>query len=432
MPACPAAPSRRASLSVGIALLLLTTTLVGTLAACSVPVFRYALEKWPSDPYELVIFHKGGLPADLQSIVERLRDDKHPAGRQFTNLHIRTVDLTNDPPEDLAPLWKEQQEAALPWLVVRYPLTHRIPSAWAGPFTPEAVTQLLDSPARQEMAKRVLKGQTGVWLFLESGDKAADEAAFKTLQAGLAKSQSKLTLPEIKAEDIREGLVSIDPTELRIEFSSIRLSSDNPAEKMLIEMLLGSEEDLRDLHKPMTFPVFGRGRVLYALVGDGISEEMVGEACKTLVGECTCQIKEQNPGIDLLMAIDWQNLVQPKFNEKPLPPLVGVSSLLGEGKNPADLKENATTERKSPEGKTNVDDAVASVSKKDVAAESETSPPTESGSVTPTARNSTSAPPASASTESGSSTVLRSTLLTAGAIVISVFVASLFLLRNKA
>ncbi|TWW12353.1 hypothetical protein E3A20_01920, partial [Planctomyces bekefii] len=36
----------------------------------------------------------------------------------------------------------------------------------------------------------------------------------------------------------------------------------------------------------------GRGRVLYALVGDGIAEGTIAAACDFLTGPCSCQVKE--------------------------------------------------------------------------------------------------------------------------------------------
>ena len=33
--------------------------------ACSVPVFRYALERWQADPYEVFVFHRGPLTLSL-------------------------------------------------------------------------------------------------------------------------------------------------------------------------------------------------------------------------------------------------------------------------------------------------------------------------------------------------------------------------------
>ena len=72
-------------------------------------------------------------------------------------------------------------------------------------------------------------------------------------------------------------------------------------------MLLASEEDLRGFqNEPMAFPIFGQGRVLYALVGKGIKVETVDRAAQFLIGSCSCQVKEQNPGVDLVMATDWK------------------------------------------------------------------------------------------------------------------------------
>ena len=49
-------------------------------------------------------------------------------------------------------------------------------------------------------------------------------------------------------------------------------------------------------------PVFGQGRALYALVGDGIKHETIDRAATFLIGKCSCEVREQNPGFDLLLA----------------------------------------------------------------------------------------------------------------------------------
>ena len=60
----------------------------------------------------------------------------------------------------------------------------------------------------------------------------------------------------------------------------------------------------------MVFPVFGQARVLYALVGKGIRHETIDRAASFLIGSCSCQVKEQNPGADLLMTVDWKKLLK--------------------------------------------------------------------------------------------------------------------------
>ena len=58
--------------------------------ACSVPVFRYALERWQSDPYEVFVFHRGKLTADQQASVDRLTRDGE-AGKTFANVQFASA-----------------------------------------------------------------------------------------------------------------------------------------------------------------------------------------------------------------------------------------------------------------------------------------------------------------------------------------------------
>lgn len=302
--------------------------------ACSVPVFRYALERWPNDQYEVVIFHKGKLTNDQQKLVTDLTEEG-AAGKQHTNIRtwvvdLATVDSENPKDPELIKLWEKQKTETLPWIVVKYPAISRKPvDVWAGELTPENTERLIDSPARREIARRLLKGETAVWIFLESGTKSKDDAAFKKLEAELLLAEKELKLPEIDEADIAQGLISIDEGGLKLKFSTVRLSRDNSPEKMLIEMLLGSEDDLRDFDEPMAFPVFGRGRVMYALIGKGINVDTIRQSCQELIGPCTCEVKEENPGIDLITSVDWENLVQAHIEiDRELPPLPGFGGIV--------------------------------------------------------------------------------------------------------
>ncbi|HVJ87615.1 MAG TPA: hypothetical protein VM452_18285, partial [Caulifigura sp.] len=57
------------------------------------------------------------------------------------------------------------------------------------------------------------------------------------------------------------------------------------------------------------FPVFGRLRALLPLVGPGITPENIRGSARFLAGACSCQVKEQNPGFDLLMNAHWDELI---------------------------------------------------------------------------------------------------------------------------
>jgi hypothetical protein len=74
-------------------------------------------------------------------------------------------------------------------------------------------------------------------------------------------------------------------------------------------MLMNSEADLAELNEPLVFPVFGRGRSLLPLVGAGITPENIRGSARFLAGACSCQVKEQNPGFDLLVAANWNELI---------------------------------------------------------------------------------------------------------------------------
>src|SRR5437868_37094 len=86
--------------------------------ACNVPVFRYALEHWHPDLYDVVVFHQEALkPAD-QAIVDGLLKYADTSTANFT---LQIVDLTKQPDAALMKLFKAQSAPELPWVVVRFP-----------------------------------------------------------------------------------------------------------------------------------------------------------------------------------------------------------------------------------------------------------------------------------------------------------------------
>jgi hypothetical protein len=299
--------------------------------ACQTPVFRYALERWRSDPYHVLIVHRGAMTDDQRGLIARLDKAVEDPAR-LVNLVIDVVDLDDNPSAPAAKLAQTYSDKPLPTMIVRYPLSARVPFdvAWAQPFTDANVTALIDSPARREIAKHILGGDSAVWLLVECGDKDKDAAAAAVLETELKKMQEQIQLPPVDPNTFNEDFRDNVKVKLRVGFSVIRLKKDDPAESFLISALLGSEKDLTGLIKtdPMAFPVFGRGRVLWALVGKGINGDNVFDSCSFLSGACSCQVKEQNPGVDLVMAVPWEDsIVGRAVVDKPLPELTGLSAL---------------------------------------------------------------------------------------------------------
>ncbi len=281
----------------------------GSTQACSIPVFRYAFQFWEPDPYDVLIFHKGALSEEDEKAVKRLTAAADPERR--ANVNIQRVDLAGEPGEALEALWKQQGTTELPHVLMLYPESYgpAIP-AESGSLAEFKVEGWTTSPARKTSTERITKGDSAVWVLLECGDEKKDTAAANTLKETLAKLEKSLQLPEQVPETDLLFETGFDvQADLRLAFSTLRVSRQDPAEKHFVDHLLNSEDDLRDFDEPMVFAVFGRGRMLPALVGKGINEDVMTEVASFLVGPCSCQIKAQNPGVDLLISVDWENLL---------------------------------------------------------------------------------------------------------------------------
>ncbi|MDZ4404653.1 hypothetical protein [Prosthecobacter sp.] len=257
--------------------------------ACSVPVFRYALEHWAADPYRVTVPHGTKLDG---------------------NFKVTTTDA--------------------PKIELRQPASMRNEEViWSAEFNEANVKALVDSPARQQIAERLGAGESAVWVLLESGDKAKDDEAAKFLDERLEYLTGVMELPKLDQQDIKNGLVSVPGDGLQLAFSTLRVKRDDAAERAFIAMLLASEPDLREIEEPIAFPIFGQGRVLYALVGRGIKVETIDRAAQFLIGSCSCQVKEQNPGVDLVMAVDWKQMVKDQaMPGQQLPELSQIADLL--------------------------------------------------------------------------------------------------------
>lgn len=276
-------------------------------SACNIPVFRFALDRWRPDPYELTLLHDQPLSERDRQLCDRLQAHAdRPDGP--VNVNVSRIDLSKK--HDRA--WDQiAKQAPLPRLVLRFPDTADIAEPiWSGPLNDTALRKLLDSPARREIARRIWNGTSVVWVLLESGDAIKDADAARMLQASLARLEKSLKLPEM-TDAPQDKLLNLRAPKVRIQFSMLTVSRTDPGEDVLARTLLRTEEGLLERHEPMVFPVFGRGIVLHALVGKGITERNIGASAGFLCGACSCEVKRQNPGVDLLMTADWETGAEP-------------------------------------------------------------------------------------------------------------------------
>ena len=290
--------------------------------ACNVPVFRYALERWTPEAYQVAVFHRGPLATNEQALVKTLEKISDDAAANFV---IQQIDVSAPMPVPLQTVWKAQTNCSLPWLVVQYPPANEADQpVWTGPLTAEAARLLRESPARLGLVSRLVHGQSAVWLLLESGEREQDEAAAKLLNVESRRIEKSLQLPEPDPSDPRMR----SDLPLRIAFSTMRVSRNDPAEQMLVNMLLRLDAEWGAVKEPMVFTVFGRGRALPPLTGKNLAGAALNSVAEFIAGACSCEVKSMNPGFDLLLAADWDALIEGRTVKDPQPPpLTGMLGL---------------------------------------------------------------------------------------------------------
>jgi len=291
--------------------------------ACNVPVFRYALERWPAAPYQALVLHRGAM-SDADQLALKLLQ----TAQGF--LEIQTVDLAQPSDAATAPIREKYGSVDKTWLVVRYPDGIRVEGeVVSAPLSVREVQLLLDSPARQAVVRRIIDGEAAVFVLLESGDRKKDDAAAALVETELKRLEKTLELPKPQQgqwDDPRydkEG-----PPALRLAFSVLRLSRGDAAEQRFIPMLLGGRP-LADIKGPALFPIFGRGRLLCALPGERITKEEVSDIASFLIGPCSCVVKEQNPGVDLFFMVDWESVLAGQASAIPAAPAPALPSTAG-------------------------------------------------------------------------------------------------------
>lgn len=323
--------------------------LVGLALACDTPVYRYAMYRWPPAPYHVLYFHRGS-PDAKDGEVNRMLDE---AGTKATpaNLSFESVDVSKDEtlkflPEEIRSVWQAHRQEPLPRHVILAP---RMGELWSGRLDVAETERLLQSPLRTKIAQLLHDGHAAVLILLPGSDAAAtrkaeqviNEAIAQVASGGQGQSPSAGSAPDAKdataqrpgaetgdtpqpAQPLPLSAADLDaategPKPLRLAL--VKLDRKDAKEQWLLRNLLAIQKIPPEKEKePLLYAVFGRGRAMGPCLGDQISSDSIDELVAFLGGACSCVIKDQNPGVDLLFAWDWdataEHLVQ---NEEPAP-----------------------------------------------------------------------------------------------------------------
>lgn len=303
-----------------LAVLVIVLTVVATLCppalACNTPVYRYAMYNWQTAPYIVFYFYEGEvaeMDKAVHETIAKLSEEWPPQA----NVRVEPIDVADEEkmktlPEFVIEAWKQHEDGKTPAYVVFSPFRGHI---YSGPLDADSVEKLLDSPARQKFGQLLEEGNAAVMILLTCADEEQNKKAEEALAALCKMADSgeipvELALPPMGLPEQSEGEESgaddvPDPNKLGI--AVLKVDRNDPAEEFFVRMLMAIEEDLREYaDQPMIFAGYGRGRAMEPYIGKGITPENLVDVVAFLAGACSCMVKEQNPGADLLVKWNWE------------------------------------------------------------------------------------------------------------------------------
>lgn len=240
--------------------------------ACTTKVSEWVLLNSLSDQYTLFYFHKAALSESAKR-----QNAEINKGIKAANIQLRNV---------------LKQDINEPYYALYY--KNRLFSAY-NEFND--LDNLTSSPLRERIAGELMAGKLCVLLYLKTDIKEKDDQGLQVIRKTIASSPFSNIIPVVE------------------------LSRNSREEMHFVSMLLNVESDLKNIREPMLFGIFGRFRALEPLLAKGISEENINLMIDFFTADCSCLIKDNLPGTDILYSGNWENpvpaLVNKIFDENP-------------------------------------------------------------------------------------------------------------------
>lgn len=197
---------------------------------------------------------------------------------------------------------------------------------------------------RDETAKRIIGGDAVVWMLIKGDNAQSNKVARLKLDEGLQKIEGSIDLPPALLEMFNPEQQDQIRQDLPIRFSVIEVDRNDAKEPILMSVLKNYDPDLYKERpsEPFIMPVFGCSRALAQIPAGYVDQDMLVEAVEYLTGSCSCEIKNQNPGFDLFIPVDYTSQLERDFvSEHTNPELFNPAE---ESYNPAENGgEEATT-----------------------------------------------------------------------------------------
>ncbi len=365
----------------GFQIVVLVFAFLVSATACDTPVFRYALEKWAAGDYRAFVFFEDKPEPEeeealslFQQCLGNITFEQVSVAELDAGFNAELYEFKGSKREyrkSREQIEAEKKRASarrlfhhkramynafasgkpLPRAVVMPPLPSGTKrgsprsdfALWEGGVTPTEIASLLDSPARMEIAKRILAGDSAVWVMIPCGDPLKDDACLARLTDILKKAEETVVLSvPVEKHKISGGVP------LKLAFSIVMVDPDDPDESFFVKNLLRLRGMRRGMpgrsvssssvlppdvsaDSPAIIPFIGRGRAIELVEIENINEEYIIDLCRYISGPCSCEIKQQNPGMDMLFSVDWKSGLVPMIGADEGPgALRGLGALLME------------------------------------------------------------------------------------------------------
>jgi len=285
------------------------TLMTSVASACSVPVFRYALERWQASSYPLAVLHQGALTQEQRALCTSL----DPEGRYA--LAIEYYDAAGDLPEGLKAMLDDSAANHVLHGMLMLPADMGAQNSvvWQGALDAAGIAELkksIYSPLMRRMCEALASGDVAVWIFDGGADTNENQRVRTLLETSLERMRQELKLPhELDPEDTAYSRPLAIGVPLTKTFSIVDADLDAPGNALLKRVL--ALLDPKRMHQPgpAVLPVFGRGRALAVLKGESLTDSVFQEVGVFLTGACSCRVKDLNPGFDLLAPFPWDDVL---------------------------------------------------------------------------------------------------------------------------
>jgi len=226
--------------------------------ACTTKVSEWVLLNGVPNQYSLVYYHNAMLSENQKQQNSEITKDIKDSNVLFKNV--------------------QSKEVVKPYYALYY--NERLFSKYNDS---KELDNLSFSPLREKIAGQLMAGKLCIMLYLKTGDDQKDNSGLQILKKTISSSPfgEIITIIELSRNDINE--------------------------KHFVSMLLNVEDDLSAIKEPMLFGIFGRFKALEPLIAKGITEENINLMISFLTSDCSCLIKDDLPGTDILFTNNWEN-----------------------------------------------------------------------------------------------------------------------------